>query len=120
MSLDLRDIVVADLRRHYAGDDYSEEYAIELATELIRIGQIFESENVLIRYHKVDDETIEFHCMNAGSGTALPPSLPSLLPSLPLHSTPGVRARRALAEHQQRKADACTSACRFSDASSSQ
>jgi len=90
MTLDLRGIVVADLLRHYAGDDYSEEYAIELATELIRIGQIFESENVLIRYHKVDDGTIEFHCMNAGSGADLTNAINSLLKSLPKQFMTGV------------------------------
>lgn len=90
MSADLRHIVVADLNRHYTGRDYSEEYAVNLVDQLQKMGQVFEAPNVLIRFRKLDDETVEFHCMNAGSGADLTNAINSLLKSLPKQFTRAV------------------------------
>lgn len=82
MSGDLRHIVVTDFNRHYHDTDYIQEYALKLVGDLIDANQIFESENVLIRFSRQDDKTLEFHCMNAGSGKDLTNAINSLLKSV--------------------------------------
>ena len=83
MSSDLRHIVVTDFNRHYRDSEYIQDYALKLVDDLIEAGQIFEAENVLIRFSVKDKFGIEFHCMNAGSGKDLTNAINSLLRSIP-------------------------------------
>jgi hypothetical protein len=90
MSSDLRHIVVADLHRNYQGREFTEKYAIDMVNDLMILGQIFEAPNVLIRFEKESDNTVVFHCMNAGSGKDLTDAINSLLKALPDQYTKGV------------------------------
>ena len=83
MSSDLRHLVITDFNRHYKDSGYIQEYALKLVEDLINAGQIYEAENVLIRFAEKDKTGIEFHCMNAGSGKDLTNAINSLLTSLP-------------------------------------
>jgi hypothetical protein len=81
MSNSLRDIATVNYHKNYKGRSFDLDYAITCLDEYE--GPLFTTENVIIRYEEVDESTIEFHCMNAGSGKDLTKAVVELLQSLP-------------------------------------
>ena len=83
MSADLRQIVVADLRKNYQGRNVDEDAAVATYQKYIDLGKlVFVHLNVLIVYEVIGTDGIEFHCVNGGSGKDLTDAINSLLRSL--------------------------------------
>ena len=79
---DLKRIIEIDFKRHHLGRDYSLEYAIESYMKYVSMGLgVVVANNVAINY-SAEGSTVEFHCMNAGTGEDLTKSINDFLKSI--------------------------------------
>jgi hypothetical protein len=70
--VDLTSIITADFSKNHANREYDERYVHDIVAKYREIGgTMFVSPNVVTFYEPKDPYTVEFHCMNGGSGKDL-------------------------------------------------
>ena len=80
--LNLRQIIEVDFNRHHLGREYTLEQTIEAYEKYVELGLgVVVANNVALNY-SAKDSTVEFHCMNAGSGADLTKSINDFLKSV--------------------------------------
>jgi hypothetical protein len=77
MSNRLHDIATVNFQKNYQGRSFDLDYVLEYLDKYQ--GPLFSTEKVVIRYDHVVDDTVEFHCMNAGDGKDLTTAINDLL-----------------------------------------
>lgn len=83
MSNDAFSILEIDFARHHQDREYTLEQAKNALLKYIELGLgLHVAENVAIQHKSDDNHTVEFHCINAGSGADLTKAINDFLKSV--------------------------------------
>ena len=73
-------IVDVDFEKNHQGREYDLKYAHQMVDDYITSGnKLFITDKVLIRCEPLLDNTVKFHCMNAGNGADLTSAVNDLM-----------------------------------------
>lgn len=76
-------IIDVDYERNQAGGEHSKEYIHAIMDQyVLHKGKYFETDSVFIIYKNLDENTVEIHCVNGGSGADLTEAINTLLKQL--------------------------------------